>query len=308
MKLLFLGAGAVGGYFGARLSQAGADVTFLVRPARHDRLQADGLRVATPDGGFTVRPRVVTAETVDRLDPVDAVVLAPKAWDLADAADAVARVPGEPLVLPLLNGLDHLDLLDRRFGRARVPGGVAHIAATLDPDGTVRQLGPLHSLTAGARHPDHADRVRDLVARCAGAGFDARYADDIDTVLWSKWTFLATLAGVTTACRASVGEITATAAGGRLVRTLYDDACRVAAASGRPVPEAERERALGLLLQPGSPFTASMLRDLRAGLRTEHEHVLGGLVARADALGLPIEALRLSLTALQVRAAAATPA
>ena len=135
-KLLFLGAGGVGGYFGGRLIEAGVDVSFLVRPARAASLSAQGLRVSSPHGDLTLPVKCVTRDSV--LPDYDLVILAPKAYDLDDAMDAVAPAVGPAtFVLPLLNGLAHLDALDARFGADRVLGGEAHIVATLEADVSV---------------------------------------------------------------------------------------------------------------------------------------------------------------------------
>lgn len=304
MHILILGAGGIGGYFGARLIRSGANVTFLVRPARQRRLAADGLRVETPQDAFTVQPRTVTADALAAdTTPYDIVLLSPKAYDLDDAIASLAGLRGRPAIVPFLNGLDHLQALDERFGRERVLGGVAQIAATLTPEGVVRQLTPMHMLTVGPRDPSQEALAREFVALCQPAGFDCAYAPDIVQVLWDKWTFLATLAAVTTACRGSVGEIMATPGGERVVRAMHDAACAVAAASGHPVGEAARQRALGMLTERGSPVTASMLRDLAGGQRTEHEHILAALVARGDALGVDMNLMRLATVHLQVQAA-----
>lgn len=300
MKVLILGAGGIGGYFGARLLQAGADVSFLVREARQAQIAAQGLRIETPQGAFSVAAPTVTAATL--APGYDLVVLAPKSYDLDDALATLAPGLGDAFILPFLNGLDHLDRLDERYGRARVLGGVAHIAATLTADGIVRQLSDMHSLTVGARDPAQAAVVRAFVALCQPAGFDIIHAEDIAQVLWDKWVFLATLAGMTTLCRGPVGDIVATPHGEALTRQMYEECCAVAAASGHPTGAAARDKALALLTARGSAFTASILRDLLAGQRTEHEHILGAMARRGLALGLPMDLIRLAHTHMAVEA------
>lgn len=301
MKTLILGAGGIGGYFGARLIQAGADVTFLVREARQQLLERAGLQIETPGGNFSVQPRTVTATTVQ--PDYDLIVLAPKAYDLDDALASLARADARGAILPFLNGLDHLRVLDARYGRARVLGGVAHIAATITPTGAVRQLSPLHRLTVGARDATHEALARDFIALCARADFDSAYSEDIEQVLWNKWVFLATLAGMTTACQGSVGEILATPEGEALTRQMFAECCAVARAQDHAVSEEEQGKALAMLTQKGSAFTASMLRDLQGGQRTEHEHILGDMVRRGLAAGVNVDLLRLAWTHMAVRAA-----
>ena len=301
-KLLFLGAGGVGGYFGARLIEAGVDVSFLVRPARAATLAAQGLRVTSPHGDLTLPVRCVTRDTV-RPD-YDLVILAPKAYDLDDAMDAIAPAIGKTtFVLPLLNGLAHLDALDARFGADRVLGGVAHIVATLAADGSVQQMNPIHTLTAGGRAAATHQVATEFIGLCASAKFDAALSPDILSALWDKWAFLATLAAATTVTQGSIGQVMETTHGESLLRRLYAEGLTVAQRSGASIDAAAQARALGRLTQRGSSITASMLRDLQAGLRTEHDHVLGDLVQRGQQLGVDTPLLALAHCHLQVAAA-----
>ena len=301
-KLLFLGAGGVGGYFGARLIEAGVDVSFLVRPARAATLAAQGLRVTSPHGDLTLQVRCVTRDTV-RPD-YDLVILAPKAYDLDDAMDAIAPAIGKTtFVLPLLNGLAHLDALDARFGADRVLGGVAHIVATLAADGSVQQMNPIHTLTAGGRAAATHQAATEFIGLCASAKFDAALSPDILSALWDKWAFLATLAAATTVTQGSIGQVMETTHGESLLRRLYAEGLTVAQRSGASIDAAAQARALGRLTQRGSSITASMLRDLQAGLRTEHDHVLGDLVRRGQQLGVDTPLLALAHCHLQVAAA-----
>jgi 2-dehydropantoate 2-reductase len=301
-KLLFLGAGGVGGYFGARLIEAGVDVSFLVRPARAAALAEHGLQVRSPHGDLTLPVRCVTRDSVQ--PEYDLVLLAPKAYDLDDALDAVAPAIGpDTCVVPFLNGLAHMEAIDARFGAHRVLGGVAHVAAVLDADGTVRQLNPIHALTAGGRDAATRQAAADFIALCGSAKFDATLSSDIIATLWEKWTFLATLAGITTLLQGSIGQVMDTVHGEPLVRRLYGEGLAVAGRSGFPIAEKVQARSLRLLTERGSDFTASMLRDLRAGLRTEHDHVLGDLVRRGQAHGVDTPLLAAAHCHLQVLAA-----
>lgn len=303
MKILILGAGGIGGYFGARLLQTGTDVTFLVREKRQQLIARTGLQIETPKGNFSVQPRTVTAATVK--PDYDLIVLAPKAYDLDDALASLAGADSRGVLLPFLNGLDHMAVLDAKYGRARVLGGVAHIVATLTESGAVRQLTDMHKLSVGPRDAAHEALARDFMAACQKANFDSLYSDNIEQVLWDKWVFLATLAGMTTVNQGSVGEILATPHGLGLMRQMYAEGCAVAQASGHPIAPATAEGALRMLSTP-SALTASMLRDLQGGQRTEHEHILGALARRGLDAGLPMDLLRLAHTHLAVREAQAT--
>ncbi len=300
MRILILGAGGIGGYFGAQLLRSGADVTFLVRDKRQALIQAEGLRIETPYENFTVQPSTVTAASVTPI--YDLIILAPKSYDLEDALASLENAVGKAVVLPFLNGLEHFAVLDRQFGRAAVLGGVAHIAATITETGAVRQLNDIHRLTVGPRDPAQVDLARDFIALCKKAPFDSVYAEDIEQALWDKWVFLATLAGMTTLCRGSIGEILATPHGEHLLRQMYEECCAVARLSAYPVGSAATDKALGMLIVPGSPFTASMLRDLLVGQRTEYQHILGAMAERGIALGLSMDLMCLAHTHLAVQA------
>ena len=301
MKILILGAGGIGGYFGAQLLRSGADVTFLLREKRQALIAQQGLRIESPHGDFTVQPPTVTASSVTPI--YDLIMLAPKSYDLDDALASLDNAIGQAVILPFLNGLDHLSVLDDKFGRAAVMGGVAHIAATITNAGAVRQLNEIHSLILGPRDPAQVGLARQFIALCEKTAFDSVYAEDIEQALWDKWVFLAALAGMTTLCRGSVGDILATPYGEGLMRQMYDECGAVARLSGYPTGEAATAWTLGKLMAPGSPLTASMLRDLLAGQRTEHQHIFAALVARGIALGLPMDLMRLAHTHLAVQAA-----
>ncbi|MCF8179109.1 MAG: 2-dehydropantoate 2-reductase [Sulfuritalea sp.] len=303
MKILVLGAGGVGGYFGARLLRAGADVTFLLRDKRRRLIQEHGLNIETPKERFTVHPRCVTREEL--VPEYDLIVLAPKSYDLDDALSSIAGASSQGAILPFLNGLNHFDLLDQRFGKPRVLGGVAHIAATLTDTGTIRQLTELHSLTVGHRHADHESIARAFFALCAGAEFDSFYSDTIEQALWDKWVFLATLASMTTLCQGTVGDIVATPYGADLARTVYAECCAVAERSGYAVDASSRDKALAMLTASGSSFTASMLRDMKAGQRTEHEHILGDMVRRGLEHRVNCDLVAMAYTHMAVNAATA---
>ncbi len=285
MKILVLGAGGVGGYFGGRLIQSGTNVCFLVRPGRAAQLAADGLQVESPHGNFQVAAKAITADQLH--GDWDLIVLSPKAYDLDDAIETLRPAMSQKAcLLPLLNGVAHMDELDATFGAPRVLGGVAHIAATLSKTGIVRQLNPLHILTMGHREPAQAPLARAFFEACKAASFDAVYSEDITQTLWDKWTFLATLAGSTTLFRSGVGAVTAKPEGAALMTRMYGECLAVAAAFGQAVGEAAQEKARGILMAPGSDFTASMLRDLLGNQRTEHEHILGDMARRATAHGI----------------------
>jgi len=287
MRMLIIGAGAMGGYFGARLAQAGRDVTFLLRPARAAAVREHGLRVSSPHGDFVVRPRVIEAAEV-RPD-YDAVLVAVKAFGLEAALDdAAPAVSPDTVLLPVLNGMRHIDRLVERFGASRVVGGVARIAGQLTDDGRILQMSPLHELIYGELDGSNSARIRRLDEFLRGAGFDAVLSSRIRQDLWNKWIMLASLGGVTCLARGSVGDIAATEGGAALVRGFVDECVAVASASGQAPAPAVVDGILALLTANGSPLTSSMYRDLQAGLPVEVEQILGDLLVRGRGLGVPM--------------------
>ena len=291
MRILVLGAGGTGGYFGGRLAQSGAEVTFLVRPARAAQLRQHGLQIRSPLGDADIAVAPVLAEDLADLaaeHPFDLVMLSCKAYDLDSALDAIAPAMGaQTTVMPILNGLLHYATLDARFGQQRVLGGLCFISATKGPDGEVMHLGKPASITFGERdgNPGSA-RVRGFARLCEKAGLDHLAAADIDQQLWNKYSFLTTLAAGTCLMRASVGTIVAGEGGDEFMQALYRECLAVADASGHPVTAETQAIALGTLTQVGSPVKASMLRDLEAGQRVEAAHIVGDMLHRAQAAGL----------------------
>jgi 2-dehydropantoate 2-reductase len=280
MKILVVGAGATGGYFGGRLLQAGRDVTFLVRPRRAALLREHGLTIRSPVGDFhRAAPPLVTQETLR--GPFDLVLLSCKAYDLDDAVAAFApAVRPRTAILPLLNGMRHLDVLAERFGAARVLGGQCVISSTLGVDGAILHLNDFHSLTFGELSGGRSERIEAVDADFSGAGFEARLSEMIRQEMWEKWLFIASGAGITCLMRATIGDIVA-AGGADLATGLIAECAAIATAQGfAPRPEI-LERARAALTAPGSPMTASMLRDIENGAPVEADHVLGDLLRRA---------------------------
>jgi 2-dehydropantoate 2-reductase len=297
MRILILGAGGVGGYFGGRLAESGTPATFLVRPRRAEQLARDGLVVESPHGNFTLAP---DTRTEARDEAWDLVVLSCKAYDLDDAIAAIAPAVGARThVLPLLNGLRHMDVLDARFGAARMLGGVAYIAATLLPSGVVRHLNDVHRLGFGARGGDHPSSVRALAEAFARTKVEARLLDDPVQALWEKWTMLGPLAAMTCLMRAPVGRIVAAEGGAALMRACLDEVVATAAACGHAPAAGVVATAGKTLTQAGSGFAASMLRDIERGGPTEAAHIVGDLVARAAARGVETPLLRTAWVNLQ---------
>jgi 2-dehydropantoate 2-reductase len=288
MRILVVGAGAVGGYFGGRLLEAGRDVTFLVRPRRAEELASSGLRIRSQFGDMTrVAPPTILA--TDLKDRFDLILLSCKAYDLPSAIESFAPAVGpDTAILPLLNGMRHLDVLADRFGPDPVLGGRCVIAATLNDKGEIIHLNDTHGISFGERDGTMSDRVMAIDKLMGGARFDHHASANIVLEMWEKWVFLATLAGSTCLCRAAVGDIVAASGGTDLVLRLLEECRSIAAAEGYLPREAFLERSRATLTAAGSPLTASMLRDIENGAPIEADHIIGDLLNRGAASLLPI--------------------
>jgi 2-dehydropantoate 2-reductase len=293
MRILVVGAGAIGGYFGGRLLEAGRGVTFLVRQRRRAQLAKTGLDIRSPFGDAHLpSPPTVTAETLR--DPFDLVLLSCKAYDLAAAIESFAPAVGaNSAILPLLNGMAHMDALTARFGAGAVLGGQCVISTTLDDDGRILHLNDTHGLSFGERDGALSPRSEAIKAAFAGARFDARLSDVIMQEMWEKWVLIATMAGITCLMRAAVGDIVAADAGD-LAIALLDECSRIAAAHGFAPREAMTGRNRTMLTTPGSTFAASMLRDIKRGAPIEGDHIIGDLLRRGTAKGGDFPLLRIA--------------
>jgi 2-dehydropantoate 2-reductase len=299
MRILVVGAGAIGGYFGGRLLEAGRDVTFLVRPKRAAELASAGLVIKSPNGDVTLKnPPTVQADKL--AEKFDVVLLSCKAFDLDDAVKSFAPAVGpQTSIIPLLNGMLHLDVLDKKFGPARVLGGLCAIAATLNEAREVVQLAPMQSLTFGERDGKRSDRVRAIAEIMESGKFGSSANEQILQAMWEKWVFLASLAASTCLMRTSVGNILASPGGKDFILGIIEECSAIATAEGYAPSGPFFERTRGMLTAEGSQMTASMFRDIKAGAAVEADHVIGDLIVRGEAAKVPVPKLRIAYTHLK---------
>ncbi|MGY8709982.1 2-dehydropantoate 2-reductase [Bradyrhizobium sp. 18BD] len=299
MRILVVGAGAIGGYFGGRLLQAGRDVTFLVRPRRASELASDGLVIKSPNGDVTLKnPPTVQADALK--EKFDVILLSCKAFDLDDAIKSFAPAVGpDTAIIPMLNGMKHLDTLDAKFGKERVLGGLCAIAATLNEKREVVQLQPMQSLNYGERDGKLSDRVKAIDEAFKSGINGAAASQNIMQDMWEKWVFLSSLAASTSLMRTSVGNILAAPGGRDFLLGMLDETSAIATASGYTPGGPFFERVKRNITTEGSPMTASMFRDIKAGFPVEADHVIGDLIARADAAKVPVPKLRIAYTHLK---------
>lgn len=296
IRILIAGAGATGGYFGARLAQAGRDVTFLVRPRRAEQLR-DELRLIGLDGEETVPVHTVTAEELE--GTYDLIVVAVKAGALATVIEQIApAVGGDTMILPFLNGMAHTEALNDRFGPERVLGGIVRVVTTVTDDGAIAQMHPIATMTMGPQSGSLTERLTRIHQELSVPGYHSELAENVVAAMWHKWVFITAAGTITCLMRGSIGDIVA-AGGEPFIRRVIAETEQVAAAAGQPLTNTAHRKAHGMLTEPGSAFTSSLYRDVTTGQPHEGEHLLGAFVAAAAEHGVDTPLTDLAL--LQLR-------
>jgi 2-dehydropantoate 2-reductase len=299
MRLLVVGAGSTGGYFGARLAQSGRDVTFLVRATRAAQLRQAGLKIVSPHGDATLHPKFVTATELD--GPYDAVLLTVKGFQLEAALADIARAIGsETMILPVLNGMRHMDVIARHFNQHNLVGCALRVATELMDDGRIVQLTPLQDLAYGELDGTVTPRIQALDAFMRGAGFDARLSNAIRREMWEKWILLASLGAITCLMRGTIGEVEASPGGSAFALGLLDEVVSIVSTVGTPPSDGFLNGARSQLTAVGSPFVSSMYRDLQSGRPIEVEDIIGDLVRRGAQAQLSTPLLATAYTNLTV--------
>ncbi len=300
MKILILGAGAIGGYVGGLLHQSGSDVTFLVRPARREALAKNGLVIKSTKGDITQKVKTMLSGADG--GPYDVVMLTNKAYDLESAMEAVAPTVGpSTTVVPLLNGMRHIEILAKRFGEAKVTGGLARVGVALSPDGAILHTSPFAAISFGERDGKAArPALLELDALVTKAGIDGGLHKNIIQDSWDKWIMLASLAAMCCLMRGTSGDILEAEEGKAIMLETVDECRKVAAAAGYDPGDQGMANVSQYLTQKGSRFAASMLHDLEKGAMVEADHVVGDMIARAKKAGVATPNLRLACAHLQV--------
>jgi 2-dehydropantoate 2-reductase len=302
MRILVVGAGATGGFYGGRLTQIGRDVTFLVRGARAEQLRRNGLQIVSPLGDATVHPKLITAaELRTHPQPFDLILLATKSYSLEAAIEDFAPAVGpDTTILPILNGMRQLDILDARFGAAHVIGGTCRINSDVDAEGRVLQLSTLGDLTFGERNREHTPRIERIHSELSGALFKAVLSPDVLAAMWHKWYILAALNILCILPQGTVGEVVAVPEGLTFANAGVDECIAIATANGYPPPTDliawDRKR----VTEHGSDLTSSMYRDMSKNAPVEADHVLSDLIARGEAHNVSAPLLRATYVQLKV--------
>ncbi len=299
MRILVVGAGSTGGYFGGRLAQAGRDVSFLVRPARAAHLRAHGLQIVSPHGDVTLAPALLLANELRH--SFDVVLLAVKSFAFEGAIEDLTPAVGpHTMIVPLLNGMRHIDSLVARFGETPVLGGLCRIAGDLDAEGRIVQMTPMHDVSYGERGSARSDRIERLDAVMQEAGFDARLSAAIGQEMWEKWVLLATFGGICCLMRGTTGDILAQPGGRDFIGLFLDEVMAIVHALGHAPDAAFQAMARRMFTQPGPMQTSSMYRDLLKGAPVEADQILGDLLARGQAAGVQAPLLNAAFTQLSI--------
>lgn len=276
MNITVIGAGAVGGYFGARMHESGLNVTFLVRQKRADQLRQSGLKVQSPMGNTHVKD-VKLAESPEQIIACDLVMLAVKHYHLEQTMETLSTlVQMGARVLPLLNGAEHYDKLKDALGEESVLGGVCHLLSTLDGAGQVVHNGSMHDLLIGALHPSQEPFCLKLLDALAEANIRVSFDENIEQEIWMKYAFITAFSGMTTAARLGIHELLAVPHTHEIFRQALKEMQGLSEASGVPLPEDFEERVGQRLLQLPEGSTSPMHQDLTMGAQLEVDGLHGG--------------------------------
>lgn len=302
MRMLVVGAGSTGGYFGGRLAAVDRDVTFLVRHRRAEQLRKTGLQIVSPSGDLTIAPKLLTSEQID--SSFDVVLLTVKSYGLEQAlADFAPAVGAETMILPVLNGMRHMDVLASRFSPRNLAGCICKIASTLDDQGRIVELAHFHELAYGELDGSASERMTKLDAFMQNAGFDARISPVIEREMWEKWIFLASLGAINCLMRGSIGEVARAPGGKEFANALLDEVLSVVRTVGVSPSDKFCTTVRAQLTDTNSTLTSSMYRDLQQGYSIESEQIVGNMVERAHGAGVSTPLLSAAYANLSVYSA-----
>ncbi len=280
MRVLVLGAGAVGGYFGGRMAEAGMDVTFLVREKKKRKLEKTGLVIKSPKGDLFIKPNLVTTDKIR--DDFDVILFTNKAYDLDEILQLPFPVKDGALIIPLLNGYAHMEQLSKKFVNARSFGGIAHIFSTLSEEGEIHHFNDVHSLTFGHLSSSDASHGRKFFDACSSANFSIKYSDNIIVDLWHKWVLITTVAGATTLFNATIGEIASSQHGISFITDLHDECINIAKSEKIQVSDDDLAQQRRFLSDKESTWNSSMRRDMVNNSKIECAHIFLELIKIAD--------------------------
>lgn len=288
MRVLVVGAGAIGGYYGGRLVEKGADITFLVRKKRHEQLLENGLVIHSVKGDVHFPVKTIIAG--DQADPFDLVIITTKAYHLGELLpDLDPYISSSTTILPLLNGIAHFTILQERYGQDRVVGGLCFIESTLNANGEIEHYSPYHRLVYGEFDGSHSERIQTIEQLFAEANFSGELSLEIRKEIWKKYIFISTMAGMTSMMRSSMGPILGSPYGKETYEDLLAEICTIARHQEPTLDEHIWQQTMDRVLQMAPTMKSSMLRDMEKGLPIETEHFHGTLLNLApSSLATPL--------------------
>ena len=286
MRIAIIGAGGVGGYFGARLQQAGADVHFVARGAHLAAMRRDGLTIESPLGDIHL-PKVKVTETPADIGPADIVWLAVKLWDMDGAVQSMRPLIGPGTgIISFQNGVQKDDVLRAAFGDNAVMGGVAYVATNIDRPGVIKHTGTMQRLIFGEYDGRRSKRAETLFDFCVRGGINAELSDNVRKAIWEKFVFLVGLSGSTTTIRETIGPIRSNRQSRRFLSELMRETVAVGRALGVALPADFADQRLAFVDSLPDAMTSSMHHDLKAGKRLEVSWLSGGVAQLGEKAGV----------------------
>ena len=303
MRVLVMGSGGIGGYFGGMLALQGHDVTFVARGAHLAAMRERGLEIRSGGQVHLLQPVRAVARPAEADGPFDYVLFAVKCYDTAEAAEALRPAVGpDTTVVPFQNGVESVEQLGAIFGPERVVAGVARIETTILEPGVIDQRSPFRRIELAEPSGQITPRLERLAEALRKAGAEVNLSADAQRILWEKFVMLAANASITSVCQAPNGPIRDTPEGMKLYRDLIWEADAVARAAGVNLPADAPDRALATITSLPPAFGTSMQRDFERHNRVELEQLTGAVVRRGQALGVPTPAFEVVYAILKVRA------
>ena len=286
MRIAIIGAGGVGGYFGARLQQAGADVHFVARGAHLAAMRREGLTVESPLGNIHLSSVKATESPAD-IGPADMVWLSVKLWDMDSAVQSMRPLIGPGTgIISFQNGVQKDEILRAAFGDGAVMGGVAYIATNIDRPGVIKHTGTMQRLVFGEYGGRRSKRAETLLDLCVRGGINAELSDDVRKAIWEKFVFLVGLSGSTTTMRETIGPIRSHPQSRRFLSDLMGETVAVGRALGVALPADFADQRLAFVDSLPDAMTSSMHHDLKAGKRLEVSWLSGGVAQLGEKAGV----------------------
>ena len=298
MKILILGAGAIGGFFGAHLMKSGANVSFLVREKRKDELKKSGINIFSINGELKVNPKLLDKNLSGQ--HFDLIILTNKSYDLIESIREIKPYVNKTVIIPLLNGMAHYEILDKEFGKEKIFGGTAYISTAMNNYGSIQQITSRASIKFGPRTQKNINIANEFYEICKETEFECDFSDHIELDLWRKYVLIGATAASTVLFQKPLGEISATTYGKRLIIEIHEECKKIVLSKGYDIGIEATNYNLKLITDKDSLLKASMLRDFESGKKTECEHILGYLIELAKRNNVQCNLIKAAHTRIQV--------